>query len=78
MPVPANASLTQINSLLLDCPVSQITSLHQVIIIIVITITVIIWQRRAEKLMSEKRFSEAKVDYQCAIDDKGGVEKHYQ
>ena len=27
--------------------------------------------------MSEKRFSEAKVDYQCAIDDKGGVEKRY-
>ena len=27
--------------------------------------------------MSEKRFSEAKVDYQCAIETKGGVEKIY-
>ena len=38
-------------------------------------------QKRAEKLMSEKKFSLAKVDYQCAIDTKGKkksflVQKH--
>ena len=96
--VPTNATLAQLNSLLLACPISQLASLHQVNISIS---TIIVHyhlchlhhysqyhhhslytpQKRAEKLMSEKKFSLAKVDYQCAIDTKGKkksflVQKH--
>ena len=96
--VPTKATLAQLNSLLLTCPVTQFASLHQVNIIIS---TIIVHyplchlhhhsqyyhhslytpQKRAEKLMSEKKFSLAKVDYQCAIDTKGKkksflVQKH--
>ena len=86
--VPTNATLAQLNSLLLTCPVSQLASLHQVNISI--SIIIVLYhlchphhhsqyhhhrlytpQKRAEKLMSEKKFSLAKVDYQCAIDTKG-------
>ena len=126
--VPATASLDQINSLLLACPLTQITTLHQVhhhcqhqhphphhrhlpphsdhhstpgssstsSSTSSSSSSSSAWsqsmsrhhhhpqfhfhfhhghicQRRAEKLMLEKRFSEAKVDYQCAIETKGRV-----
>ena len=41
VPVSANSSLAQINSLLLACPLNQITSLHQVVILIVINIIIL-------------------------------------
>ena len=42
VPVSANSSLAQINSLLLACPLNQITTLHQVVILVVLLIVILI------------------------------------